>query len=146
RIAHAQGDDAVEGLRSAPLRYALDRAGGAEGVFSFTSFRKALMESPRPGQPSALDLMRRTDVIDADTASRLSRLLDEADRVESDLCTQPQLQGLLAQDNLMFDFVLWIIVTRTASATSAMPRTAGWHSIIIAGAGSRFWRHIMDKI
>src|SRR5690606_39162169 len=146
RLAHAQGDDAVEGLRSATLRYAFDRAGGAEGVFSFTSFRKALMESPRPGQPSAMDLMRRTDVIDADTASRLSRLLDEADRVESALRTQPQLQGLLAQDNLMLDFVLRIIGSRTASATSALTGTAGGHSIIIAGAGSRFARHIMDKI
>jgi len=146
RLAHAQGDDAVEGLRSATLRYAFDRAGGAEGVFSFTSFRKALMEPPRPGQPSALDLMRRTDVIDADTASRLSRLLDEADRVESALRTQPQLQGLLAQDNLMLDFVLRIIGSRAASATSAVTGTAGGHSIIIAGAGSRFARHVMDKI
>src|SRR5690606_6021200 len=120
RLAHAQGDDAVEGLRSATLRYAFDRAGGAEGVFSFTSFRKALMEPPRPGQPSALDLMRRTDVIDADTASRLSRLLDEADRVESALRTQPQLQGLLAQDNLMLDFALRVIGSRGASEASAV--------------------------
>src|SRR5690606_12119663 len=83
RLAHAQGDDAVEGLRSATLRYAFDRAGGAEGVFSFTSFRKALMEPPRPGQPSALDLMRRTDVLDADTASRLSRLDRKSTRLNS---------------------------------------------------------------
>ena len=146
RLAHAQGDAAVEGLRSATLRYAFDRAGGAEGVFSFTSFRKALMEPPRPGQPSALDLMRRTDVMDADTASRLSRLLDEADRVESALRTQPQLQSLLAQDNLMLDFALRVIGSRAASEASAVTGTAGGHSIVIAGAGSRFARHVMDKI
>lgn len=146
RLAHAQGDAAVEGLRSATLRYAFDRAGGAEGIFSFTSFRKALMEPPRPGQPSALDLMRRTDVMDADTASRLSRLLDEADRVESVLRTQPQLQSLLAQDNLMLDFALRVIGSRAASEASAVTGTAGGHSIVIAGAGSRFARHVMDKI
>src|SRR5690606_36953989 len=49
-------------------------------------------------------------------------------------------------DNLMLDFVLRIIGSRTASATSALTGTAGGHSIIIAGAGSRFARQVMDKI
>ena len=146
RMAQNSGEPAVEGLRAAVLQHAYERAGGTDGAFSFTSFRRALTEPPRPGQPSTLDLMRRTGVLDADTASRLTRLLDEADKVESAVRTRPQLQSMMAQDNMMLDLVLRMAGSRVASAASSLTGNSGGHSIVIAGAGSRFARQVMDQI
>lgn len=145
-LARAHGDAAVQGMRSAVLQDAYERAGGTQGQFSFTTLRNALLEGPRPGQPSAVQLMRANNVMDADTASRLTRILDEADKVEAAMRTRPQLESLLANDSMLFDTVVAMAGSRAASAGAALTGNTGGHSIIIAGAGSKFARQMLSKV
>lgn len=145
-LARNSGDAAVQGMRAAVLQDAFERAGGANGQFSFTSFRNSLLEPPRPGQPSAMELMRRNGVIDADTASRLTRLLDEADKVETALRTRPQLETMLADESMLFETIVSMAGSRVASAASSLTGSAGGHSIIIAGRGASFMRDKLSKL
>lgn len=145
-LARNSGDSAVLGMRAAVLQDAFERAGGSNGQFSFTSFRNSLLEPPRPGQPSAMQLMRANGVMDADTASRLTRLLDEADKVEAALRTRPQLETLLSNESMLFETVASMAGSRVASAASSLTGSAGGHSIIIAGRGASFMRDKLAKL
>lgn len=148
RMARNEGETATLGLRSSVLQEAFERAGGNSPEFSWARFRNALTRPPRPGQPSAMELMSRNGVIDSDTKSRLTRLLDEAENVETALREKPQLENALGSDeeNLLFDFANRFAGARMASASSQATGSAGGHSIVIAGAGSRLSRKVMDKI
>lgn len=143
RVATTSGEPAVQGLRSAVLGNAYERAGGASGQFSFTSYRSALTEPPKPGGASPMDLMRRFGVMDSDSASRLTRLLDEAAKVEGTVRTRPQLAGMLSDDSALLDLVLRVAGSKVTAA-SGLAKGPG--SLIVASAGSRFARAIFDKI
>jgi hypothetical protein len=145
-LAHGHGDAAVAGMRSAVLQDAYERAGGTQGQFSFTTLRSALLDPPRPGQPSALQLMRANGVMDADTASRLTRILDEADKVEAAMRTRPQLESLLGDETMLFDAVVSMAGSRLATAAGSVTGNTGGHSIIIAGRGAQFMRDKLAKL
>lgn len=143
-LAQRQGDAATEGLQSAALQFAYERAGGSTGAFSFSNYRQALMEPLSLGQPPLMDLMRRNGVLDADTAARFTRLLDEADKVEQTIRTASGgIDELLEGENMLADLAVRVIGSR--AGTAAAGRNTG-PQLIAASAGSRFARRIFEQI
>lgn len=140
------GEDAVAGLRSSILDIAFQRAGGGndQNRFSFTNYRKALMEPRRPGQKPLLRMMRDNDIIDKDTTKNLKRILKEADKVESTLRNSSNIEGFLENNSALSDLAVRLAGVHAASATGAT--NAGPGGLVVAGQASSFAQHAFNKV
>lgn len=143
RTAEKVGSDAVAGLRRATFDEAFGRAGGVEN-FDFTAYRRALFNPRRAGQRSPIELMRRNGVIDEATVNRLQRLLDEGEKITRIVRNRSELDELLGEENAAFDFFLRLAGAQ-AGEISAVSGASG-STLVVAGAGSRALRRVLDKI
>ena len=146
KLAKGGGEEAVQGLRTSIVDHALIESASTSGM-SFRRFRDALFAPVRPGQDSIIDVMKREGIFNDADINQLTKLLDEADKVQGTFITSGRGdEGLLGDANLIADFVQRVIGSKFATSATAAIGAGGQNSILIASAGSRGFRKIMDKV
>lgn len=144
RMAHDSGRGAVAGLRTATLDQARNLATSTVDGFSFRRMRQALFRSPGEGRKSTMRLMRDNDVMSTGEADRLERLLGRAIEIEDALSQPGRVGELVGEPDPMFDLVVRMVGANIGGA-AARGQAAGT-PIVLAGAGSRFARRMLEKV
>lgn len=139
----ARGGNATEGLMSATIDYAVQKATSATGEFSLAKFRRALTEPLGRGQPTLLGMMRSEKILSAQAGKRLNQILKEAEDLERTLASGKQIEKLLDDPNGIFDLVVRITGAKIG-AVGASGTTGA--TIVAAGAGSRVARNFFEKV
>ena len=142
--AKRAGPGAVGGLRASAMDYAAKQATDAQGNFSFTKYRQALMSPVNQNGPSLLEMMTRQGVMPRAHEVRLQRIMGEASRIEAALANRARMDELIDAPDALVDFV-----TRVAGANlggaSALGQISG-APLVAAGAGSKYMRQLFQKV
>ena len=142
--AKRAGPGAVGGLRASAMDYAAKQATDAQGNFSFTKYRQALMSPVSQNGPSLLEMMTRQGVMPRAHEVRLQRIMGEASRIEAALANRARMDEIIDAPDALVDFV-----TRVAGANlggaSALGQVSG-APLVAAGAGSKYMRQLFQKV
>lgn len=142
KVAARGGPEAVDGLKAAVFDHVMRQGGEAMDP---AAIRASLFDPVRPGQPALADLMQRSGIIDADELSRMTEILDAADRLAASRNVRADL-GELAQDvDGLTDLLIRIQGARLGTALSASGPMQG-SGLIAAAAGSRYLRNLFQKL
>jgi hypothetical protein len=136
---------ARQGAASSVLEGALRMSLNKEGVLNPAAFR-ALIDRPAvPGQKSALQVMQESGAITAKQASNIKRLFNEFDSLLSTTRYQTTVQ--VTPD--IADAGGAVLARMLGSgAAGSLARSAGSStpSLIVHGAGARFFEHVYTKL
>ena len=139
----AKSGDAADGLMSATLDHAIQKATSETGEFSLTRFNRILNEPLSRGQSSLMQLMRRDGILRGPQFSRLNKILKEAETLERALKSGKEIDKFLDNPQGLFDLVVRITGARIGAAGASGTTGA---TIVAAGAGSRFARNLFEKV
>ena len=146
KLAHTSAE-ALEGMRASIFDHAMGEA-TIGGRLDYKALRRALFDPINPGQPSLVDIMESSLVLDGPSVKRITRLLDEADKVTAVATVSSRgAEDILGEADMFVD-----LITRAAGSTAATfaAKKAGMSgagpSLVIAQAGSRVARRLMDKV
>tara|TARA_Y100000310_G_scaffold321795_1_gene379939 strand:- start:36 stop:3209 length:3174 start_codon:yes stop_codon:yes gene_type:complete len=146
KLAHTSAE-ALEGMRASIFDHAMGEA-TIGGRLDYKALRRALFDPINPGQPSLVDIMESSLVLDGPSVKRITRLLDEADKVTAVATVSSRgAEDILGEADMFVD-----LITRAAGSTAAtfLSKKAGMSgagpSLVIAQAGSRVARRLMDKV
>jgi hypothetical protein len=142
KLAQKSGMPAVEGLRSTVLDYAYTKALRENGTIDANTFKKALFEPIRTGQPSLINIMRSQDIMSATEVKNLRRITDSMDRVEYAMKNRAVMDDLVKDASALDEFVMRLIGVTGASQVGVK----GPGQLVIAGAGSQAARNIFGKM
>jgi len=145
KLAERGGKQAKDGLKSAVLSYAYQRAGG-DTDFSFAAYRQ-VFEGPLAKTKGMKDLTLKTMLFKAGLLTekdhnQIVTFLRRAEGIENAMASRAPLSEALAVDDAMYDLVLRIAGTRVA----AHAPVGNANSLVVAGAASRAARQVFDKI
>jgi hypothetical protein len=146
-ISPEQAKEAQQGAVAAVFEGAIRHSLTKEGTMDPRSFR-ALIERPAvPGQKSALDVMLEKGAITKEQAANMKRLFGEMDALLSTTRFQRRTNVEVAPDvtdaaGAMFARLLG------SGAAGSLARSAGstTPSLIVHGAGARFFEYVYKKI
>lgn len=142
KLARRGGPEAVEGLKAATLDYVLQLGGDDVDP---AAIRKALFDPVRPGQPSVADTMRTAGVLSSDDLSRVTSILDAADRIVSTKAARADLTEMAGDLDGLSDLLIRIQGARLGTAISGAGPLKG-SGLIAAAAGSRYLRNLFSKL
>jgi hypothetical protein len=144
-VSPEQAKQAQQGAAASVFEGALRMSINKEGVVSPAAFR-ALIERPAvPGQKSALQVLQESGAIDAKQAANIKRLFGEFDALAS--TTRFQTAVDVTPD--ITDAGGAVIARMLGSgAAGTLARSAGstTPSLIVHGAGARFFEHVYKKL
>jgi hypothetical protein len=145
RVSGAAHNEATHGLQTIVLENAWAKSGMGTETFSWTALHRHLFKTTQPGRPSPMAMMQQAGVITKKAADNYARIIAEAVRIERSLGQKFGLDGLASDtESFLFDFIV-----RVAGASMGrlspirQPTGAG---IVVAGAGSRFLRKVLEQI
>ena len=146
RLAKRGGGPAVQGLRSAVIEHALDKAEDAKGAFSFIKFKAALDEPVKPGAPSLASVMETEGVLDAATRARMTEIVDKAVAIERSMRGGASVEELLKSNpDALTEIVIRITGAKIGTA-AASAAGGGNHGLIAAAAGSKFMTKALERV
>lgn len=145
KLAKKSGQGSLEGLRSATIKTAFNKAYNSSGDFSFQRLNNALTKGVAKEERGLLSLMRQNGVIDAAGANRLKTLVKRGIEIENALGNQKKLDKLMENPDGLFDLATRIMGAKLGSAGVVGRSTAGT-SLIAASAGSRLARNFAQKL
>jgi len=144
-VSPEQAQQARQGAAASVFEGALRMSLNKEGVLNPSAFR-ALIERPAvPGQKSALQIMQDSGAITAQQASNIKKLFGEFDALMSTTRYQTSVQ--VTPD--IVDAGGAVLARMLGSgAAGSLARSAGstTPSLIVHGAGARFFEHVYSKL
>lgn len=145
KLAERGGQQSKNGLKSAILSYAYQRAGG-DADFSFAAYRQAF-DGPLAKTKGMKDLtlkklLFKGGLMSEKEHNQVVRFLDKAESIENAVTGRAPLSEALAAEDAVYDLVLRI----AGAKLGAVAPTGSAHPLIVAGAASRAARQVFDKI
>lgn len=144
KLAKRGPEGAVDGLKAATLDYASRAATSSTGEFSFARYRQVLNQPMSGKGPSILHAMRLNGVMKPEEATRLDIILRHAERIERTVASKTRMGELIAEPDMLFDLVVRAVGANVGGA-SAAGQAAG-APLVLAGAGSRAARNLMERV
>lgn len=136
---------AQQGAATSVFEGALRHSITPEGVLNIPAFR-ALIERPAvPGQKSALEVMRDSGAITAEQAKNITRLFNEFDSIVSTTRFQTTVQATPDLSSAAGAVAARML---GSGAAGSLARSAGSNtpSLIVHGAGAKFFEHVYTKL
>ena len=137
RLAKADGQEAMDGMKSLVYEYLYKTAGGDKN-FSPTEYQKLLFEPVSRGQPSIVNIMRSQGLLTLTELKGLKRILDPMIRIEQGIEANVPIEKFLTGASAAEDVFLRFIGTRIGKAIDP-------NSLLMASAGSKYVRQILDE-
>lgn len=144
KLAKRGPDGAIDGLKASTLDYAARAATSGTGEFSFSRYNQILNQPMSGKGPSLLNTMRRHEVMSSEEVNRMNIMLRHAERIERSVKSQSKMAELVAEPDMLFDLVVRAVGANIGGA-SAMGQASG-APLVLAGAGSRAARNLMEKV
>lgn len=141
KLAKADGQDAMDGMKSIVYEYLYKSAGGND-KFSPTEYQKLLFDPISRGQPSIVNIMRSQGLMSLTELKNLKRILDPMIRIERGIEANVPLENFMTGASAIEDLALRVIGSRIG-ATAA---SSGPGSLIAASAGSKYMRQMFDQM
>lgn len=141
KLAGRGGADARAGLRRATFDYLLGKGSTA---FPGSDLRAALTDKPNRLQRSLMETMIDQKVMDRGQAGRLLKIADEAKRLEEIAGMGGRVDEVIDDATALTELLQRVSGARLASHVGG--GGYGGSSLIVASAGSKFVRRILNKI
>lgn len=144
RLAHSQGPGTVEGLKTSVLDWARMKAMSDSGAIDFRKLRRTLFDQQGERRPSVMELMKRNEVISERQIDAWKQILDRAMEIEMAMRNPARVDELVPEPDLMFDLAVRMVGANIGGA--AATGSAAGTPIVLAGAGSRIFRRLLEDI
>lgn len=141
KLAKRGGKQALDGLKAATIDFIITR-----GQSDPARIRSQLFDTIGAGKQSVADVMVQAKVLSPDDLTRITTILDAADRVVASTSARADLMALADGTDALTDFMLRIQGSRLGSMISRPGGPASGNELVAAGAGSRFLRTMFEKM
>lgn len=141
KLAKADGQDAMDGMKSIVYEYLYKSAGGND-KFSPSEYQKLLFDPISRDQPSIVNIMRSQGLMSLTELKNLKRILDPMIRIERGIEANVPLENFMTGASAIEDLALRVIGSRIG----AVAASSGPGSLIAASAGSKYMRQMFDQM
>lgn len=141
KTARRGGSPAIDGLRSATIDAAMQKATRNDASVDFNALDRILRGAKR-GEQSTLSNMRMNGVIDRRGAELLDRLIDNGQRLQRAAEQGKKFDDVMGGTDAIFDLASRLVGSNVASVASFSHTSP----LIAGAAGSKAARNLFDKV